>query len=212
MRLLITAGPTREPIDAVRYISNRSSGLMGLALTQAAVDLGHDVTLLLGPGPGDDAAAAGCTLYRFNTAADLDDLLKSYWPKHDLLVMAAAVADYRPKAVHRGKLRQNINSEMNLELEPIDDLVAAAAATKRPDQRVIAFALEPAESLVAGAQDKLTKKGVDAIVANPLSAMDAHSIDAYWLAADGDRQHPGIMTKSQFSHWLVNKITCDLGL
>src|SRR5688500_18593761 len=104
MRTLITAGPTREPIDAVRYISNRSSGKMGVALAAAAVAAGHEVTLLLGPGLPTEAEPAGCRTIRFESAGDLQRLLESHWPTHDTLLMAAAVADYRAAAVHHGKL------------------------------------------------------------------------------------------------------------
>lgn len=210
MRYLITAGPTREPIDAVRYISNRSSGQMGVALAQAGAAAGHDVTLLL--GPSHLAEPADCRVLRFDTGSELQQLLQTHWPRHDVLIMAAAVADYRPVTVHHGKMRRGDESTTNLALRSTDDLAATAAANKRPDQRVVAFALEPAETLIDGAKAKLRRKGVDAIVANPLEAMDAPDIDATWLSAHGARQRPGAMSKAAFARWMIDNLPALLGL
>ena len=154
MRVLLTAGPTREPIDDVRFISNRSSGQMGLALARAAADAGHDVTLLLGPvlvpaGLDDDP---NLRVVRFSTTAELQTLLTEYFPACDVLVMAAAVADYRLAAPRTGKAPRS--DGMRLELEPTPDLVAGLAKSKRPDQRVIAFALEEAAVLEQRATEK----------------------------------------------------------
>src|SRR5689334_870011 len=98
MKVLITAGPTREPIDAVRFIGNRSSGKMGLALARAAIAAGHRVVLLLGPGPDKSAAppgappgGAGCQTYRFESTAELKQLLEAQFGDCDVLLMAAAV-------------------------------------------------------------------------------------------------------------------------
>ena len=204
MRLLITAGPTREPIDAVRFISNRSSGKVGLALAHAALDAKHAVTLLLGPGPRDADAPPGCTLHRFETTLELESLLRFHWPKHDALIMAAAVADYRPVQSNAGKLPRG--ERMTIEFEPTPDLVASLAATKKPSQRIIAFALEEPAQLEARAADKLRRKKVDAIVANPLDTMDADAITPLWLTADGKRESPGAMSKAAFARWLVAKL------
>src|SRR5262245_9381568 len=95
-RILITAGPTHEPIDRVRYIANRSSGRMGLALAQAAIARGLRTTLLLGPTHLEPPNHSLLKTLRFRTTAELQNLLARYWPKHDVLFMAAAVADYRP--------------------------------------------------------------------------------------------------------------------
>lgn len=217
MKLLITAGPTREPIDAVRYISNRSSGRMGLALAHAAAasDDIEQVTLLAGPGVvmEDEATSdasgghtAGVAVHRFESVADLQSLLREHWPTHDVLIMAAAVADYRPAHIHDGKLPRQPDGLLHLTLEPTPDLVAEMAATKRADQRVIAFALEEPDQLESRAKAKLQRKGVDAIVANPLRTMDADSIEAVWLAANGDVHEPGAISKPQFATWLIKHI------
>ncbi len=182
--ILITAGPTHEPIDAVRYVANRSSGRLGIALAEAARDAGWSVTLLL--GPVGVKPPAGVALLRFQTAADLARLLDAHFPACDVLIMAAAVADYRPRAVPRTKLPRTADTWV-LELEPVPDLVAACCQRKRPDQRVIGFALEDAAQLDRRAAEKLRRKRLDAIVANPLETMGATHVAATVLTAAGER-------------------------
>lgn len=210
MKILITAGPTREPIDAVRYISNRSSGKMGLALTQAAMDAGHDTTLLAGPGvlvpDGWQRPQPRLRVYRFGSSAELKQLLDAHWPGQDWLIMAAAVADYRPACVAEGKLPRRANEPLILTLEPVPDLVQLMAATKKPGQRVIAFALEQKGDLEARAKEKLHRKAVDAIIANPLGTMESDRIAPVWLSASGQRDEPGLMTKDRFARWVLDQM------
>ena len=132
MRILITAGPTREPIDPVRYIGNRSSGRMGAAIATAALKAGHEVTLILGPVTA--AMPRDARRLDVETARQMHDAVISEFPAHDLLIMAAAVADYRPRKA-AGKKLGRVDS-LVIECEPTEDIVAAAARTKRPDQRV----------------------------------------------------------------------------
>jgi len=207
MKILITAGPTREPIDAVRYISNRSSGRVGLALAAAAIEGGHDVTVLLGPGVADQKLRGRCDVYRFGSSAELQQLLDAHFGGCELLIMAAAVSDYRPAAVCGGKLPRQSGQRMRLDLEPTPDLVAQCAAAKRPGQRIIAFALEEADNLEVRAAEKLMRKGIDGIVANPLGTMESDSITAVYLAGDGSRVAPGRMSKTVFAQWLIERIT-----
>src|SRR6185369_7299073 len=161
MRLLITAGPTREPIDAVRFISNRSSGRLGWALAHAGLAARHEVTLLMGPGVCDEPIGAPadrtCRLYRFGSSAELKQLLEAHFRDCDVLIMAAAVSDYRPQVVAEGKLSREPGVGMTIQLEATPDLVALTAATKRAGQRVIAFALEDAGQLEARAAEKLRR-------------------------------------------------------
>lgn len=206
MRLLITAGPTREPIDAVRFISNRSTGRVGLSLAEAGVAAGHDVTLLLGPGPGESDVPAGCRVYRFESSAELKQLLEAHFRDCDVLVMAAAVSDYRPQIVSEGKLPSDKQAGLVLQLSPTPDLVAMMASMKRAGQQVVAFALEESAGMEAKAREKLRRKGVDAIVANPLGTMEASAISAVWLTAAGEREQPGRMSKAEFGPWLIGKI------
>lgn len=207
-RLLITAGPTHEPIDAVRFLGNRSSGRMGVAIADAACAREWSVTLLLGPThlePSDTQVR----LRRFRTAADLQALLRTHTPDADVLIMAAAVADYRPKpnpAMADGKFRRS-NAPFALDLEPTPDLLAEVASHRRPDQFFVGFALEPRQDLLASARAKLTRKKVDLVVANPLETMDSPQIEATLLAADGSSTAtPGLMPKTAFAPWLLDQI------
>jgi len=204
MNILITAGPTREAIDEVRFISNRSSGRMGMAIAAAAAEAGHEVTLLMGPGPRDEELPGKVTNVRFESSADLEGLLAELFPACDLLIMAAAVADYRPTSFTQGKLPSDKGAEMVLHLSPTPDLVAGCAAAKRDDQMVVAFALEEAAQLETRSVAKMKRKNVDAIVANPLETMNAGEIDATLFFANGKQASPGVMEKDAFAAWLVN--------
>ncbi|MFW6032656.1 MAG: phosphopantothenoylcysteine decarboxylase [Phycisphaeraceae bacterium] len=208
MHFLITAGPTREPIDAVRYIGNRSSGRMGFALARAAAEAGHAVTLLLGPVSAAEKLPGAVRVERFESTADLERLLAAHFPACDRLIMAAAVADYRPARVERGKLKRQESggAGLTLHLEPTPDLVAGVARSKRTDQRVAAFALEQPDELEARAVAKLRRKGADAIVANPLVTMESGAVRGTWLTAAGERCSPGVMRKLDFARWLVERV------
>ncbi len=206
-QLLITAGPTHEPIDQVRYIANRSSGRMGIALAGAAHDAGWEVTLLLGPVALDPPP--GVQTHRFESTADLADLLDQHFSTCDVLIMAAAVADYRPRRSDQAKLPRKAES-LVLELEPTPDLVAACAARRRDDQYIIGFALEDEVGLEARALDKLCRKGLDAIVANPLATMGATEVSATIYSTIGRGQEQTVRqfsistTKDRFARRLIS--------
>jgi phosphopantothenoylcysteine decarboxylase/phosphopantothenate--cysteine ligase len=202
IRALVAAGPTQEPIDAVRFIGNRSSGRMGRAIAGALGEAGCSVTLATGPGV---APVAGARAASFRTAADLLALLRREWPAHDLLVMAAAVADYRPARAPAGKLRRE-DGPIALELVPTEDILAGLAGSRAPGQYVVGFALERPEDLERSAAAKLVRKRADAIVANPLETMDAPDVDAAVLYPDGSRAAPGRMPKEDFARWLAAEI------
>lgn len=211
--MLITAGPTHEPIDAVRFLGNRSSGRVGVALADAAAARGWDVTLLLGPVSRTPTDSRVRTL-RFRTCTDLDALLDTEAGRCDVLVMAAAVADYRPKvdpAFFGGKFRRK-NEVLTLELEPTPDLLAKVAARRRPEQLMVGFALEPRAELMASARAKLERKRVDLVVGNPLETMDGETIDAIVLGKDGSEQRTGgAISKSAFATWLLDVIEARTG-
>jgi len=210
-RLLVTAGPTHEPIDEVRFIGNRSSGRLGTALVDEAAAQGWDVTLLLGPHaaePNDTSVR----VVRFQTTADLEALMAEHAPACDVLIMAAAVADYtpilgqKPGQTPSGKIKRG-KGDIILKLRSTPDLIAGEAKRKRDDQIFIAFALEPRDRLLESARAKLERKGVDAIVANPLETMDADSIEAALLTpegAAGDTQGP--ISKTDFAGWLLGRV------
>jgi len=202
MRILITAGPTREPIDQVRFFSNRSSGSMGIAIAKAAQAAGHETTLLLGPVclPPPE----GVRTEHFSSCADLEAALQAQFPQCDVLIMAAAVADYRMAAPLTGKVERG--ADLTLTLTPTPDLVAGCARRKRADQRVVAFALEESQRLNERAQEKMKRKGVDAIVANPLETMNAPDISGTLMWADGRSASPGKVAKAEFARWLVGEV------
>ncbi len=211
-RLLITAGPTHEPIDSVRFIANRSSGRLGVALADAAANRPDragspwEVTLLLGPTPLTPSDPH-VRLRRFLTTADLQALLDEEAPLCDVLVMAAAVADFRPRRIphdHHGKIARS-HGPLTIELEPTSDLLAAVAARRRPNQFIVGFALEPRERLLESAAAKLARKRLNLIVANPLETMDSPLIAATILDANGvvlDTHQP--VAKETFARTLLD--------
>jgi phosphopantothenoylcysteine decarboxylase/phosphopantothenate--cysteine ligase len=212
--MLITAGPTHEPIDAVRYIGNRSSGRLGVAIAIEAARLGFRTTLLLGPGcqPPPTGAGSQPAVVRFRTAADLQGLLREHVPGADVLVMAAAVADFRPlpnPAMSGGKFRRT-SERMTLELEATPDLLAEVGATRRAGQYLVGFALEPREEVEVSARRKLERKRVDLVVGNPLETMDAPTIEPTLVYADGRVLRLGVMGKEAFAAELVGVVTAEL--
>ncbi len=181
---------------------------MGVALADEATRRGWTVTLLLGPVakvPSDSRVR----VVRFRTCADLQGLLQTEAPRHDVLVMAAAVADYRPKvdpSFFGGKFRRK-SENLTLELEPTPDLLAGVARTRRPDQLMVGFALEPREELLESARAKLARKKIDLVVGNPLETMDGETIEAIVIGSNGtERRTPGTMTKPEFAAWLMELI------
>ncbi len=161
--VLITAGGTREPIDPVRYLGNRSSGRMGHALATAARDRGAHVILITAstlPAPSK------VTVVRVDTAEQMGHALERHLPQATMVLAAAAVADFRPRQVSAVKLRRQ--GPLALELEPTPDLVARIVAQRRPETTVVAFAAEMSE-LEHNARTKLIRKGADALVANNIA-------------------------------------------
>jgi phosphopantothenoylcysteine decarboxylase/phosphopantothenate--cysteine ligase len=162
--ILITAGGTREPIDPVRFIGNRSSGKMGHALAEEAIARGANVILVTAstlPAP------VGCTVIRVETAAQMSAAVFEHLHSSTIVIKAAAVADYQVATPLLSKLRRS--GPMTLELLPTEDIVARAVTERRKDTLVIAFAAET-ENVEANARAKLLRKGADAIVANDVSA------------------------------------------
>lgn len=209
-QILITAGPTHEPIDAVRFIGNRSSGSLGVALADAAAKRGHNAVILLGPTPISPADTR-VRVRRFRTTADLEALLHEEAPRCALLIMAAAVADFRPRPTPgvdptSGKLRRT-DAGLTITLEPTPDLLANCAARRAPGQVIVGFALEPRERLLESARAKLERKNIDAIVANPLETMDAPTIEAHLIRRNApDAATPGPIDKRLFADWLLDRL------
>lgn len=164
VRVLVTAGPTVEFLDPVRFLTNPSTGKMGLALAEEALLRGARVSLISGATFGH--VPDGIRVVPVRSAADMSDAVEKEWPDHDILVMAAAVGDYRPASVSPAKWKRT-GPRRTIELEPTADIVARAAAVK--NGRIVAgFALET-EDAESNAFDKLTRKNLDLICLNPAS-------------------------------------------
>ncbi len=163
MRIVISAGPTREPIDPVRFLSNRSTGRMGYALASAAVKRGWETILV--SGPVALAAPEGLAgLVRVETAADMAEAMKREAQNADCIIMCAAVADYRPVKVAERKLKKS-DGGMVLELEPTEDVLLSLGRIKRSGQLLVGFAAET-DAVETYALDKLKRKNLDWIAAN----------------------------------------------
>ena len=193
LRVLVTAGGTREPIDSVRYIGNRSSGRMGFALASVAAELGAEVSVL----------AANVELPRdarvryvdVQTAQQLHDAAIAEFGRADVLLMAAAVVDFRPALSADHKIKKSEGQEqMRVDLELTPDILSDLAAARRPGQTVVGFAAEHGEGALEYGRDKLRRKGLDAIVVNDISrtdiGFDASDNEVTIVTAAGDTPVP----------------------
>ena len=167
LRVLVTAGGTREPLDPVRFIGNRSSGRMGIAIARAAARLGAEVTLVAANVPLE--APPGIERIDVETAAELAEAAEARFADADILFMAAAVADFRPLGTGAEKISREGSGGLTVELAENPDVVAGLAGGRRPDQTLVGFAAEHGGDWIARAQRKLERKGLDAIVANDVS-------------------------------------------
>ena len=170
LRVLVTAGGTREPIDSVRFIGNSSSGRMGFALAQAASDRGAEVTLVAANVAL--SAPAGVSLREVVTATELERACEEEFANCDVLLMTAAVADFRPRAQTDGKIKKSSRASLELELEPTADVLAGLASRRRDGQTLVGFAAEHGEGAIDCARKKLTEKGLDVVVVNDISRKD----------------------------------------
>ncbi len=170
LNVLVTAGGTREPIDSVRYIGNNSSGRMGLALAEAAHRRGASVTLIAAnvvlPGPH------GVARLDVRTAAELGEACEREFARCDVLLMAAAVADFAPAEAQAGKIKKQGRSELELRLEATKDVIGSLASQRRPGQTLVGFAAEHGEQAIEHGRMKLSGKRLDAVVVNDISRSD----------------------------------------
>lgn len=205
VRVLVTAGPTVEPIDAVRFISNRSSGKMGYAIARAAQRRGAVVDLVSGPVALEAPAGVNCV--PVETAASMHEAAAAAFPQADIAIFAAAVADVRPAQSFERKLKKGLD---DMELSTIElvenvDILKTLAATKRADQCVVGFAAET-DDLLAHAQTKLFSKRADLIVANEVAGGKVFGADvneAYLVDECGVRQLP-LMTKDELADAILD--------
>ena len=192
LRVLVTAGGTREPIDSVRYVGNRSSGRMGFAVAEEAAARGANVTVI----------AANVALPRASTiayedvetAAELEDAAGRLFEESDVLVMAAAVADFRPPEAAAEKLSKAGRDSLELRLEPTTDVLAALSARRAPGQTLVGFAAEHGAGAVDRARAKLERKNLDAVVVNDIArpdiGFDAEDNEVTIVTAAGERPLP----------------------
>jgi phosphopantothenoylcysteine decarboxylase/phosphopantothenate--cysteine ligase len=208
LRVLVTAGGTREPIDAVRYVGNRSSGRMGYALAAEAARRGAEVTVVAAnvalPVP------AGVSVVAVETAAELAAACDGHFDAADVLIMAAAVADYRPADPHAGKLKKDATGDgLDLRLERTPDVLAGLAARRRPGQVLVGFAAEHGPGAVAHGREKLERKGLDAVVVNDVAApgigFDAADNEVTIVSHGGER-HVSRSAKSDVAAAILDTV------
>jgi phosphopantothenoylcysteine decarboxylase/phosphopantothenate--cysteine ligase len=208
MNILVTAGPTREAIDPVRFLSNRSSGRMGFAVAAAAAEAGHVVHLVAGPVALD--TPAGVERIDVMSAADMCAAVTEQVPWCNALVMAAAVADWRPAEVSARKLKKG-DGPMRLELERTADILASVRGLK-DDRIFIGFAAETGDPTAEAAR-KLAAKGLDMIVANDVSRPDAgfevETNAVTFIEPDGAARHIETAPKTEIAaeivRWIENQ-------
>src|SRR2546421_277252 len=210
LRVLVTAGGTREPIDPVRFVGNRSSGKMGYAVAERAARRGAAVTLVTTIGRPTDAS--GIAVERVDTADDMARAVLSRFADSDVVVMAAAVADFRPKAVADEKLKKR-DGLPEVVLEPTPDVLAELGERKQPGQLLVGFAAET-EHVEEHAAEKLTGKRVDMMVANDVSAADSgFEVDtnrAILLYSSGSQEKTPLLDKHELADLLLDRVAAVL--
>ena len=206
LNILVTAAGTREPIDPVRYIGNRSSGKMGYAIAEAARDLGANVTLI--SGPSALTPLAGVNFFKVESARDMRRLVLENFPESQIVIKAAAVADYRVKNVADHKIKKN-DEELTLVLEKNPDILKELGQKKQKGQVLVGFAAET-QNLIQYAQSKLEKKNLDMIVANDVSEPQAgFNVDTNLiklLKRDGSIEELPLMSKKDLAYIILNHV------
>ena len=203
VKVLVTAGPTREPLDPVRYLTNRSSGKMGYALAEAARLRGADVTLV--SGPTALAPPGGVEFVRIETAAEMRDAVVPRAETADIVLAAAAVADYRPSELSAQKIKKS-SGDSALALSLNEDILALLGTQKPPGQILVGFAAET-ENLLASARRKLESKNLDWIVANDVTAegagFDGDTNIVTLLGKDGEEISLPLRTKREVAEQIL---------
>ena len=206
LRFLVSAGGTREPIDPVRFIGNRSSGRMGLALAERAARRGAEVTLVAANVPL--LAPPGVRRVDVETAAELTAALDREFSSADVLIMAAAPADFRPKRAAGEKIHREAHGELELDLEATEDILAALAARRREGQTIVGFAAETSEG-IDRAREKLERKGADAIVLNDVSRAEIgfeSPENEVLIVERGAEHHVPLASKEQVADAILDRV------
>ena len=204
--VVVTAGPTVEPIDAVRFISNPSTGKMGFAIAEAAVERGAEVTLVTGPVSLADVP--GAKVVRVGTACEMKTAVDEAFPSGDIAIFSAAVSDFRPRTVSDRKLKKGADDEALAHIELVEnpDILASCGAAKREDQVVVGFAAET-NDVIGNARRKLSRKKADFIVANDVSrgqGFGADSDEVAFVSASGEEPLPE-MGKRELADRILDK-------
>src|ERR1700686_3985515 len=207
VRVLVTAGGTREPIDSVRFLGNTPSGRMGLALAAAARARGADVTVIAAnvalPRP------RGVQWLAVGTAAEMQQACEERFPACDVLLMAAAVADFRPAEPSNGKIKKSAQERLRLELEPTADILCGLAAERRSGQTLVGFAAEHGAGAIDYGRGKLKQKCLDAVVVNDISrsdiGFDADANEVTILTAGGEHHVPPT-SKTAFAESILDTV------
>jgi phosphopantothenoylcysteine decarboxylase/phosphopantothenate--cysteine ligase len=206
VRILVSAGPTAEPLDPVRVLTNRSSGKMGYRIAERARERGASVSLVSGPSGEPDPRGVDVT--RIQTAAEMKDAILSKLEASDVVVMAAAVADYRPETAASQKIKKD-EKPLTLKLVRNDDILLAISERRKPEQTIVGFAAET-EAVEEHARGKLERKKLDLIVANDVSRADAgfgvDENEATLLRADGKIRKLPLMTKRALADEILDEI------
>ena len=206
LRVLVTAGPTREAVDPVRFITNRSSGKMGYAIAEAARQRGAEVTLVT--GPVNLAVPAGIQAVPVQSTEDLLEAMLRLCPDQDIVIQAAAPADYKPEAAAPQKLKKQGDGRLTLHMVPTPDVARAVGQQKKPGQTLVGFAAET-EKLTDHAQAKLESKNLDMIVANDVTKPGAgFEVDTNIaeLITREDRRELPIMTKRALADAILTRV------
>jgi phosphopantothenoylcysteine decarboxylase / phosphopantothenate---cysteine ligase len=204
--VLVTAGPTREAVDPVRFISNRSSGRMGVAIAEAAWRRGAAVTIVA--GPLEVALPTGVHIERVETTDEMSEAVGKLLPEKDILVMAAAPADFRPSKAAKDKIKRASGSK-TIDLESTADILASTRGRRKKNATVVGFALETRE-LIANAEKKLADKGLDLVVANdalePGAGFGGDTNKVTFVYPDGARESLAMMSKNAVADEILDRI------
>ena len=204
-KVLVTAGPTREAFDPVRFISNHSTGKMGYALAREAAARGAEVVLI--SGPVNIERIPYVQTVDVISAKDMYESCVKYFPEVDILIKAAAVADYRPKDISGEKIKKS-ESNSSVELERTDDIIAHLGKTKKDNQFICGFSMET-ENMIENSRTKLNKKNIDMIVANNLKTKGAGfgtDTNVVTLITKSSQKELEIMSKADVAHEILNEI------
>jgi phosphopantothenoylcysteine decarboxylase/phosphopantothenate--cysteine ligase len=210
-RIVVTAGPTRESIDPVRVVTNRSSGKMGYRVAEAAWERGAEVVLI--SGPVSLADPVGVTVRRVESTLEMEHAVRAELPLADVLVMAAAPADFRPSSPSQGK-RPRVDGALAIPMEPTGDVLDATRGVRKPGSMIVGFALETGDALAKGLA-KLERKGLDLIVVNdalePGAGFEKDTNRVAMLSRDGTPQILPLQSKREVAEAILDRVEQTLG-